>query len=665
MAGKPFCFGDGDPRQLESAEAWSEERIIRGQVLAELLMRAEASGLPEIGQVQITGARVTSRVDISHTNMAIGVHFIRCLFDDELNLFNVRMRSLLLESSVVLSINATGASFDGFLGIVGSQIQRSLFLGHARIDRSLALSGSRVLGNSGIAVIADQMRVGGDVSLDEALHCTGIVRMLGVRIGGSLKCAGGVFENPDGVALAADAAVVGAGAFLGKVTDSTDRFLAAGTVRLVGARIGGQLNCTGGRFFTPGGEALSLDGAEVGVGVFLNRPLDGGESFHAVGAVRLLSACVNGQLACSGGRFENPDSDALAADGLEVRGGAHLDAGFHAVGAVSLLGARISGDLSCSRGRFDNPGGTALGADNAEIGQSMLLNKLPSETEGFHATGVVQLLGSRIGGQLNCSGGTFENPGGVALGLQEARAGSLWICDTSFGVPGLVDLVGAKTSFLVDDLAILAGPDPLIRLDGFEYERISPSSPQDVSARLKWIDRQPLYNPQPYDQLAAVFRRSGQDHEVRDVLVAKRRKRRWHLKSQEHHGLLGTLKAWVNWLWDAFLDWSVLYGWHPWRPLVLGSAFFLISVVLVSIAEATGYVRNLTEAALPYTSFIHTLDIFLPIVDLGVESNWMIDASNSDAFAWLITWLLWALKLVGWGTVTLALAALTGIVKRD
>ena len=52
-------------------------------------------------------------------------------------------------------------------------------------------------------------------------------------------------------------------------------------------------------------------------------------------------------------------------------------------------------------------------------------------------------------------------------------------------------------------------------------------------------------------------------------------------------------------------------------------------------------------------------------MELATKSRWAIDTANGGAFAWLVMAFLWALKLVGWGTVTLALAALTGIVKWD
>ena len=221
-------------------------------------------------------------------------------------------------------------------------------------------------------------------------------------------------------------------------------------------------------------------------------------------------------------------------------------------------------------------------------------------------------------------------------------------------IAGNVNLFGAKISTLADDPATLAGQDVALHLDGFVYERIAPDAPQDVSTRLQWLKlRPPGYYPQPFDQLAAVYRRNGQDHEARAVLIEKRRARR------------ETLKGWPRKLWDILLDRSVLYGWQPWRPLLFGFGVLLLVSGLVSRADATGLVVSLSDVVSPYNPFIHALDVFLPIVDLGVESRWTIDTASGGSFASLVVISLWILKLVGWGVVTLALAALTGIVKRD
>ncbi len=163
----------------------------------------------------------------------------------------------------------------------------------------------------------------------------------------------------------------------------------------------------------------------------------------------------------------------------------------------------------------------------------------------------------------------------------------------------------------------------------------------------------PTYYPQPFDQLAAVFRRSGSDQKATRVLIEKRRKRR------------ETLPTWWRKFGDWFLDFSTLYGWQAWRPLVAGFLAFLHVFGLVVVAQAADLVSGPLDVNSSYHPFIHTLDVFLPIVDLGVESHWTIDTEGGGALAWLVVSYLWFLKLIGWGTVTLALAAVTRIVQRE
>jgi hypothetical protein len=122
--------------------------------------------------------------------------------------------------------------------------------------------------------------------------------------------------------------------------------ICAGAVRLLRARIQGVLSCTGARLENPNGNALSADGMTVEGSVFLDR---GFEGFHATGEVRLLRARIQGVLSCRGARLENPNGDALSADGMTVEGDVFLDEGFHATGAVRLLRARIGGSVELPR----------------------------------------------------------------------------------------------------------------------------------------------------------------------------------------------------------------------------------------------------------------------------------------------------------------------------
>ncbi len=615
MAGRGVSFGDGDPRQLASADDWGPKRTIRGRVLAELLIRAGASGPPATRQVAIHGARVTGEVYLGHADMAASVQLKRCLFDHHVILRLAHARTLELDTCVLASVDATGASIDGLLEITQSKVGLGICLAGAKISQSVALSGSTIAGNNGQALNAEGLEVGGSMFLDSP-------------------------------------------------TADSDRFHADGEVRLLNAQIAGQLNCTGGRFNNPGGIALGADSAEIQGSVFLGKLPDVADGFHATGEVRLVNAQIAGQLNCSGGRFDNGKRHAFAADGTKIGGSVFLNSTddnadrFHATGEVRLSGVRIAGQLNCAGARVDNPERTALSVDMADIHGGALLNR------GFHATGEVQLLGARIGGQLNCRGGRFENPKRAALNLEHAQVNTLLLRGPSLQVAGDVCLFGARVSTLADDPADLDGQEVTLHLDGFSYERIAPNSPdsmQDAKTRLQWLERQLRghYFPQPYDQLAAVFRRNGQDYEARNVLVEKRRKRRKTLSGTRQ----GRFRKWLRKGWDILLEKSVLYGWQPWRPLVFGVAALMIGLGLVTAAQLMGLV---IEPPTPwFVPIFLILDVFLPIVDLGVNSNWEIATEKGGAFAWIVTGYLWSLTLVGWGTVTLAVAALTGIVKRE
>lgn len=79
-----------------------------------------------------------------------------------------------------------------------------------------------------------------------------------------------------------------------------DGFKAQGEVRLLGAKVGGDLDCSKGEFLNEGGNALFAEGAEVNGDIFLD------ESFKAHGRVSLVSAEVKGHLQWRG--TKNPDS---------------------------------------------------------------------------------------------------------------------------------------------------------------------------------------------------------------------------------------------------------------------------------------------------------------------------------------------------------------------
>jgi len=107
------------------------------------------------------------------------------------------------------------------------------------------------------------------------------------------------------------------------------------------------------------------------------------DGFRAAGAgqdgvVRLPGAHIGGQLDCTGGELTSADGPALVADGLQADGGVFLRGGFRAAGAgelgvVRLAGAHIGGQLGCAGGRTRHGGGGLdLDLYQCQIGQLLL-----------------------------------------------------------------------------------------------------------------------------------------------------------------------------------------------------------------------------------------------------------------------------------------------------
>ncbi len=164
----------------------------------------------------------------------------------------------------------------------------------ADITGPLICRGALLNGGDGVnnALAADGLKVGGGVFLDEGFTATGAVRLAGGHITGQLSCRDAQLIGCDDEdnALVADRLKASGGVFL------DGKFTAPGAVRLLGADITGQLCCRGARLtgYDRDGNALVADWLKASGGVFLDK------GFTAAGAVRLLGADITGQLECSG-----------------------------------------------------------------------------------------------------------------------------------------------------------------------------------------------------------------------------------------------------------------------------------------------------------------------------------------------------------------------------
>jgi hypothetical protein len=338
-----------------------------------------------------------------------------------------------------------------------------------------------------------------------------------------------------------------------------------------------------------------------------------------------------------GATLTNPKGTALDADGLTVDQLMVCRGGFRAEGQVIMRGAHIGGQLSFSGATLTNPKGTALNADGLTVDQLMACG------DGFRAEGQVIMRGAHIGGQLSFDGATLTNANGLALFLQEAHARAL-LFRLKTPPEGEVDFTHAQVGVFLDE----EGTWPTtLALRGFVYDSLYERSQISVAARLRWLDRDPAgYAPQPYEQLAAVYRRVGRDDDARKVAIAKQRRRRKTLN-------------WPGKLWNGLLRWTVGYGYRTWQAGV-----WLLGLLAVGATVfAWAYPGEMALAKKPgdplpaFQPWIYSLDVLLPVVNLHQEEFWIPQG--------VARWWAWFSILAGWLLTTVVVAALSGLLRKD
>jgi hypothetical protein len=427
--------------------------------------------------------------------------------------------------------------------------------------------------------------------------------------------------------------------------DLDEGFSVHGEVLLRGARIGGALSLDRATLTNPNGDALNAGNLTVDQSMQC-------EGLTSDGAVALFGARIGGALSFTRATLTNPDGDALLAAGLTVGYDMRCEE-LTADGTVDLTGAHIGGALSFTRATLSKPDGRALDADNITVDQGMYCRS------GFTAHGEVNLRGARIGGQLSFVRATLDHPGRTALRLQEFEADALFLALTA--PPSEIDFLQGRVGTLYDDPS--TWPKTL-RLVGFSYDAlhevglVSGEEQQyeydaleevpTVSARqrLRWLRRDPAgYTPQPYEQLAAVYRRAGREEDARRVAIAKQRQRRRVLSPPAR-------------LWSLLLGALVGHGYRTW---------FAAGWLLGWLAVGTLVYQRAYPAQMPpakpgeptpaFEPMIYALDVLLPVVNLEQQAHWI---PQGFARSWT-----WASILAGWVLTTVVVAALTGLLKRE
>ncbi|HUR01842.1 MAG TPA: hypothetical protein VM347_04830 [Nonomuraea sp.] len=654
-----FRTGKPDEDSPAAGASWGAERTIRAGVLAELLLREES---PQPQALRIKGARITGPLDLAHATIAHPARFLGCHFEEEPRLYWARCQQVSFTGSALPGLSASNAQISGHLRLEGclftgrvelrgAQIAGSLTLDHAHARTpGLAIDCDRLQADRGIAAIGlrseghvrlSNVKVSGTLIMDDArltasgrhaltldglvadgnvfcrcMTVTGMVSLRNARVSGPFALTGTTIDHPGEMALRGSRITAEGGLYLGGT------FAATGTVRLADSRVDRELNLNGARLDNPGGDALQAEEIQV-EGTIEARGLT------ARGRVGLSQARVTGSLRLAGADLCAPGEVALDADGVSIGGALACVDGFRAEGEVRLADATIGTFADFNSAHLSNPDGMSLNAAAATIGSGLSCGR------GFTSDGELVLIGTRVRRLVTLNGATLSNPGGLALAAWQLEASELYLRPEE-APEGIVDLRHARIGVLRDDTATWS---PRWQ-DGLTYEALDPTLP--AARRLAWLEEGvDGYVPQPYEQLAAIYRRLGHDEDARTVLLAKQRRRRATLRRPAR-------------AWGVLQDVTVGYGFRPLRAaawfvalLVLGAAVFGFDPP--PPAEAgKGPVFN---------AVVYALDLLFPLIDFGQEKAFQPTGGGQ--------WVAYGLVLAGWILVTTIVTGITRALSRQ
>jgi hypothetical protein len=699
LAEERLLLAGANGEVADCSELSGEDRIIRAKLFSWLCTNTDASAQVTNRGLSMVGAQIEEEVDLKWAKIPFSIEAIKCVFSHAILLSRSHITFLSLMGSSVKDLKANVARFEtdvilsnGFKaeGIVdlinaavgghldcgggefvakdkglalnanSAKIQGSIFLRNgfkaeggvdlraARIDGYLICDGGRFASNGkDSALNANHSNIRGvflrkDFQTGKIFEAVGGVDLTAAKIDGDLDCDGGHFVAKDeGLALIANSAKI-----QGSISFRCG-FKAEGGVDLGTVRIDGFLRCDGGQFFSKGKEpALNANGANIQRGVFLRKDFQTGQIFKAEGGVDFRASTIGVRLECDGGEFVGTDErPALNASSVNIAEHVYLRNGFKAAGGLDISAATIGGNLVCVGSQLVSRGKTpALNADGAKIDGNVFLR------DGSIAEGEVRFVAAYVGRSFQWRG--IRSPEKSILDLRFTKVAMLRNDQNSRPIAGN------------------------LRIDGLVYDQIDDEAPPNAKAQLGWLERQPQdrFLSQPYEQLAAVFRKMGLEEDARKVMIEKNKNQAAHLHWRP------------AWLWYGVVGKLIGYGYRPWRA-------FIISVIVIGIGwlvfdygynhdlvtppEEKAYeagTRQLTDLYPRFNAFVYSVETFVPFLKLGISEYWIPNATRpppppSGNQHWqmtaggLLRGYLWCHIIAGWVLTTLWVGGLTKLVK--
>ena len=603
-----------------SATGYSDPRIT-GSFIRWLLLEVVVASPFAISALRLHNAVIAGVLDFSGKALPIAISFDNCVFNDDIDFTDAAVRMIEVSSCTLGRILADRVTTQGTFRIRRSRTTNS--------------------------------------SLSSIKH----LRRCGATIGGNLDLRGSLFgslqADPAFPCIWADGAKVAGNTLL------TDGFTSRGEIRLNGACLNRNLDCSSAKMLNRRGFSISAAGAIISGSAYFCAPKIWSDStvrspFRSEGAIRLSGAKISGHLTLDEGHFiatsfaertevtaprttEAHQLRAVVGNGIEVGADLNLRASF-VQGAAIFISGKINGDINSSDTNLDFPGQESLTWDSATIGGEAFF-------EGIRTTGIIRLAQASFAQGLRIHGISFERNhapqflddeyaagddlGGVACGVYAPNmlvGGTFYWKNVTASevnpsrIPCWLFLFGAKCTSIEDDIASWKTLDRF-DINGFVYNL--PSPPTDIDVRLIEIDRQydtERFRPQPYMQLARAARDAGYETAANDAIVQMER-----VRTRRSDFALPKV------FWRLFLDIALRYGFAPYRPIIILTMWAVISSFVFSHAyknkeivraESAATASATTRSTVPFNSLLFAIDTLVPIVDFNQKKQWVVTPAS-------------------------------------
>ena len=261
-------------------------------------------------------------------------------------------------------------------------------------------------------------------------------------------------------------------------------------------------------------------------------------------------------------------------------------------------------------------------------------------------------------------------------------------------------------------------------MDGLTYGQVSGAA--DANQRIAWLEKGSLvegnFFPQPFTQLAKVWREMGHDGAASKVLLRREKLIRKQSRQDATISPNGDVKIAFLSLWrdsinilslffDILLSWLVGYGHRPFRSL--GCLILLIVIAIFPahfawkegsfapnsgpVLTSAGWLGLHAKESNPaevwsgktepkdwagpdveiawqdiapgrdwetFHPVAYAIDVVIPIIDIGQTGAWAPSTTRGN-WGWRLWWLKGVLSVFGWIVTAFGAAAIAGIIRRD